>query len=492
MYRLVLYVLNILAIIALVFSLTGLLSINPLFLLLSYILFPLICVGINFIFAKLFSAVFNIESSIITGLILFLIFYPGTSLADFGLLFFASFIAMASKYVLAINKKHIFNPAAFAAALLYYTGIGGAVWWIGSDVFFPFMLIIGFLIVRKLRRFVMVGTFLFAATITFLLFGTIAGNTPFESLSSLYLSWPILFFATVMFTEPLTAPVTQKMRVVCALIVGVLFSFQVKLLFVSPTPETVLLIGNVFAFLVNPKVKAFLTLIEKRLIAKDTYEFVFSSPKRFLFTAGQYLEWTLPFYNMDSRGNRRYFTIASSPSESEIKLGVRFNTPSSSFKKKLLEMKTGDTIVGGQLAGDFVLPKDTSKKLVFIAGGIGVTPFRSIIECLIDTQEKRDVVLFYANKTEDEIAYKDIFEKASQSFGLKTVYLLSEEEHIPQNWNGEKGRVTEELIKKHVQDFTTRTFYLSGPNAMVDNYKKLLRVMGVSHTQIVTDYFPGF
>jgi ferredoxin-NADP reductase len=138
------------------------------------------------------------------------------------------------------------------------------------------------------------------------------------------------------------------------------------------------------------------------------------------------------------------------------------------------------------------LPEDKSKKLVFVAGGIGVTPFRSMIKYLIDKNEKRDIVFFYANKTEGEIAYKDIFDEAEQKLGVTIVYIISDEKNIPSSWKGEKGRITEVMLNKYVPDIAARTFYISGPNGMVENYKKLLARLKIKPTSIVTDYFPGF
>ena len=231
---------------------------------------------------------------------------------------------------------------------------------------------------------------------------------------------------------------------------------------------------------------------EKIEYGSDITHFIFESPRKFSFSPGQYLEWTLPAVSVDSRGNRRYFTIASSPTEDNISIGVKFANNGSSFKKTLDQVGGKNTIIVGQLSGDFVLPSDPSKKLVFIAGGIGITPFRSIIKYLIDTGEKRDVILFYANKIESEIAYKDVFDKGEKQFGLKTIYMLTEEEKIPKNWKGIVGRLDAKVIEREVPDWRDRTFYLSGPHGMVDAYKKVLKEMDVTSNKIITDYFPGY
>jgi ferredoxin-NADP reductase len=155
------------------------------------------------------------------------------------------------------------------------------------------------------------------------------------------------------------------------------------------------------------------------------------------------------------------------------------NKPPSSFKNKLSWMQMGDKIFAGQLAGDFTLPRDKAKKLVFMAGGIGVTPFRSMVKFLIDSGEKRDAVLLYAVKAEEEIAYRHLFIEAEAKIGLKTEYVVGK-------------FIDEGLVKDKIQDWQERIFYISGPDAMVRSYKKMLIKMGVSRLHIVTDYFPGF
>ena len=110
-------------------------------------------------------------------------------------------------------------------------------------------------------------------------------------------------------------------------------------------------------------------------------------------------------------------------------------------------------------AGNFTLPKDKAEKLVFIAGGIGITPYRSMIKFLIDTNSHRDIVLFYAVSTPSDFVYKELFDKAGKTIGLKTEYVV--------------GRIDEEIIKK-APDYKNRKFYLSGPQGMVNAYKILL------------------
>jgi len=138
------------------------------------------------------------------------------------------------------------------------------------------------------------------------------------------------------------------------------------------------------------------------------------------------------------------------------------------------------------------LPEDEKIKLVFIAGGIGITPFRSMIKYLLDKNIKREIILFYMNKTLSEIIYKDIFDRAESQLGIKVVYILTDRANLPKDWKGETGKVDEETIRRTVSDYRERKFYLSGPHEMIQSFEKILDRMGVKRKMIKTDYFPGY
>jgi ferredoxin-NADP reductase len=235
-----------------------------------------------------------------------------------------------------------------------------------------------------------------------------------------------------------------------------------------------------------------LTLKERTLIANDTYEFVFAEDKKLSYKAGQYMEWTFSYDHPDMRGNRRYFTLASSPTEDTLKLGLKFYPNPSGFKSHLLTLPIGEVIVAAQCAGEFIMPHDISKKLVFIAGGIGVTPFRSMIKYCADTGEKRDITMLYSNKTVEDIAYKNIFEEAREKIGIKTLYVVTETKDKTLGQDMYSGSITKEMIQKEIPDYRERAFYISGPHGMVVAFQKTLSEMGISNSQIKTDFFPGF
>lgn len=494
MYRLVLYYLIGLFVVASFFGFFGILPYSPLALCYSVVVLIVVSWLANWIFSSVFEAPTNVESVYITAFILTLIITPvaPSDIHALPFLIWVAVLAVASKFIIAIGKKHIFNPAAFAVALSAFTLGQSASWWVGGNVpMLIFVLFGGLLVVRKMRRTDLVLCFFVSALLSVAL-SVLPKGDPLVSIKMALLHAPIFFFAFVMLTEPLTTPPTRLLRFAYGVIVGLLFAPNIHLGSVYSTPELALLVGNVFAYLASPKEKYLLRFCEVVKIATDTYDYVFRSDRPAHFRPGQYLELTVGHPHPDSRGNRRYFTIASSPTESDIRFGAKFHPEGSSFKHALAALSPGDTIMAGQLSGDFTLPKNSKQKLVFVAGGIGVTPFRSMVKFLLDTNDRRTITLFYANKTVDQIAYKDVFDQAERALGMKTVYTLDDTANVPRGWNGRSGFITAAMIAEEVPDYRERIFYLSGPHGMVSAFEKTLGGMGVPWRNIKTDFFPGY
>src|SRR6266404_1797247 len=162
MYRLVLYYLLLLLGAAFIYCVLGILHFNPFLLVFSAVFLVAVCWTTNKLFAKIFGAPANVESAYISALILTLILTPAQSLTDVLFLFWAGVLAMASKYILAINKKHFFNPVAIAVTVTALAGVGSASWWVGTLCMLPFT-VLGLIIVRKIRRYDLVFYFFLAA-----------------------------------------------------------------------------------------------------------------------------------------------------------------------------------------------------------------------------------------------------------------------------------------------------------------------------------------
>lgn len=493
MYQLLRYYLAGLLIAAFGLGLTGALSYNPWAMLGCTLVALAACWIINKILAFIFNAPTSTDSSIITAFILALIITPSFDQMTIIFLLAASGLAMASKYVLTIRRKHIFNPAAIAVLL---TGLGAhqlASWWVGSAVMLPFVIIGGLLIVRKIRREKMAASFLLATTAATALFSFLSGSNVLLDLKQMLLSSAIFFLGFVMLTEPLTSPPTEGKQLWYGALVGVIMAPQVHIFSFYSSPELALIIGNVFAYIVSSKAKLFPVLKEKVKVAANTADFVFYPEKKFAYEPGQYMEWTLPHEKTDGRGNRRYFTLASSPTESDLRIGVKFYDKGSSYKEAMLDMDRHTPIVASQLAGDFTLPKDSSKKLAFIAGGIGITPFRSMAKYLTDTDDRRSVIMLYSARNRGDIAYAPIFEEARKRIGMKTVYVLTGETSNGSEPSVYKGiKISADMVKREIPDYIERTFYLSGTHEMVEAVHQMLTSLGVRRSHIKTDYFPGY
>ncbi|QQG43175.1 MAG: RnfABCDGE type electron transport complex subunit D [Candidatus Daviesbacteria bacterium] len=481
MYRLMMYVLSGLLFLATIFSFFQLLPFAPLPLIFTSIILSATAYLANEILAKIFQAPANFESIFITSLILSLIISPINSLNEVPILMLVAVLAASSKFILALHHKHIFNPAALAIVLVPLLTTFGPSWWVGEPVMLAPTLIGGFLIVRKIKRWDLVLSFL--AVFSLVTFGAsfLKGADYGQLIRGFSSSFLVLFFATVMLTEPQTTPPVKAWRILYGSLVGAILGSNFHLGPFYTTPELSLILGNIFSFLVSPKEKLILPLQEKIKYSPVLYDFVFKLDRPFNYLSGQFMEWTYALKKLDSRGNRRFFTLASSPTEETLRIGVRFSENGSAFKAQLLEMKKGEKIVASLLSGNFTLPSDLNQKLTFLAGGVGITPFRSMVKYLLDKQEKRDIILLYCVKTNADAIYLKLFNQA-KDLGVKTVVKETDK----------TGVVTKEVIASQIPDFKERLFYLSGPYGMVTSFKKVLSEMGIPASQIKTDYFPGY
>ena len=235
-------------------------------------------------------------------------------------------------------------------------------------------------------------------------------------------------------------------------------------------------------------------LVKKEQLTKTIWAFWFNGEQLPDWQAGQYMEWVLPHSNIDKRGTRRFFTIASSPTEKELMIATKVINPSSTFKVALRDINIGDPITAQDVNGDFILPKDRNAELVFIAGGIGITPFRSMLKWLLDTNQQQPITLLYANKTADEIAFKDFLDKTANFGWLKPIYFFSTKLSTYEvDSNGFRdGLIDENAIRKYVPDFQDKLFYVSGPEPVVEAMEKILKKIGIRGRQLKTDYFPGY
>lgn len=204
------------------------------------------------------------------------------------------------------------------------------------------------------------------------------------------------------------------------------------------------------------------------------------------YTAGQFIELTLNHDNPDDRGVKRWFTLSSSPTEPLLAITTK-QTPNtgSSFKQALFAAKPGDSVQISLPMGDFVLPLDKTQPLVFVAGGIGVTPFRSMVTSLIDQSETRSITMLYAAENPDAFVYLDTFKQ----YGVEPIHTVSKP---TTDWHEHTGHITADYILEQAPYTGTNAYFVSGPEPMVETITKSLQQSGVEAHHIVSDYFPNY
>jgi ferredoxin-NADP reductase len=284
-------------------------------------------------------------------------------------------------------------------------------------------------------------------------------------------------------------PTDMNYQLIYALLAGLLFTSQLRIGSVSTTPELVLIIANIFSFIVSPKQTLIMSLKSIQNVAPLTYKLSFSLDNNVSFHPGQYLTLTLDHPHSDIRGTRRTFSIASKPGVSKVSIAIKKPAIGrvSTFKKALLSLKEGDKITASSIAGTFTLPENVNQKLAFFAGGIGITPYLSMLESITSSEENRDSLLVYFVKDEAEICFKDTINQASKA-GVKFIPVFNE----PGRQGSLTGHLTSEDIKKAIPDCKERIFYISGPPGFVDAYKTVLIQANVPRRQIRTDHFAGY
>ncbi len=226
----------------------------------------------------------------------------------------------------------------------------------------------------------------------------------------------------------------------------------------------------------------YLTFIKKEKVAKDAYAFYFSSRGRpasgWDFLPGQYMHMYLPVINDDGRGDSRMLTIASSPFEKQYMVFIT-RIIQSAFKKTLLNLIPGTKVKFYGPSGGFVLNENETREQVFLAGGIGITPFLSMLSYIDQKKLTLKTTLIVSFSTVEDIIYKEELENLERrNPNIKVVYIV--------------GRISEDLIKKYVSNIKESLYYIVGPPKMVDAMYEIVEGMGVASKDILTENFVGY
>lgn len=224
-----------------------------------------------------------------------------------------------------------------------------------------------------------------------------------------------------------------------------------------------------------------LTFLGSEKREADVTTFRFKPKQPVTWQAGQFLHYTLPHDNPDERGIKRWFTIAAPPSGGEVRITTRIveGQQRSTFKEALHNLNPGDTVEAEQPEGDFVV-EDAERNMIWVAGGIGITPYYSILAEADAKGQQLKVHLLYANRTHD-IVFRDEFTKFQEkNSNLKIDYVIDPE------------KIDEDRLKQAIKAVDNPLVYVSGPEPMVEAMVAQLESLGLSKENIKGDYFPGY
>jgi ferredoxin-NADP reductase len=226
-------------------------------------------------------------------------------------------------------------------------------------------------------------------------------------------------------------------------------------------------------------------------LAGDVAVFRFEKPEGFGFIAGQWCFLSVPpSGHEDDRGLRRPLSIASSPTEKDLIFATKLS--GSAMKLTMAEMEPGSSVRLGQPMGNMVLPKETETPLVFLAGGIGITPFRSMCLYAADARTDHAVTLFYSSKTPEETPFLQDLQRVGDRHGrVSVVVTMTRAPEDPEAWSGLRGRLTADIVKARCPVWEKASYYIAGPPAMADAMKETLNSLGIPADRVKVELFSG-
>jgi ferredoxin-NADP reductase len=231
------------------------------------------------------------------------------------------------------------------------------------------------------------------------------------------------------------------------------------------------------------------TVAEKREVAKGTLFVRFAVEDYPDYRPGAYFWVELPDRGReDEKGLRRHISLATSPTERGV-VGLATRLRDSAFKRTLAELEVGDEVQVEEPKGSFLLPEDTSEEYVFVAGGIGITVFRSMLRFIADESLPYRVTLVYSNRDRESAAFLDELEEIERRVeGLKVILTMTDEP----GWTGETRHLDADVLDELVGGLEGKTFLVAGPPQMVEAVADSLQRAGVSEGRLLADKFSGY
>ncbi len=227
-------------------------------------------------------------------------------------------------------------------------------------------------------------------------------------------------------------------------------------------------------------------------VAEGTMAFHFERPAGFEFTAGQFLNVTLldpP--ETDDEGDDRTFTIASAPCEPDLMVATRMRD--TAFKRVLKTAPAGTPVEIVGPSGKMVLHGEAARPAVFLAGGIGITPFRSIIVQATRDRAPHRLFLFYSNRRPEDAAFLEelqALERGNPNY--RFIGTMTDMAKSQRPWRGETGYINQDMLARHLGNLNGPIYYIVGPPALVDAMRQMLTAAGAPGGDIRIEKFAGY
>jgi ferredoxin-NADP reductase len=233
-------------------------------------------------------------------------------------------------------------------------------------------------------------------------------------------------------------------------------------------------------------------LIGREEVAERTMAFRFARPDGFRFTAGQFMEVTLQSpKETDAGGNTRPFSITSPPYEEALTVATRIRD--SAFKRTLASMPTGTPVTLAGSFGDLVLHEDSTRPAVILTGGIGITPFRSIVLDAARRGLRHQITLFYSNRRPEDAAFLDELRALGSTHpAFRLIATMTQMDKSQRPWHGETGPIDWAMLVRHSAAMRTAIYYVAGPPRMVRGVQAMLDEAGVSKQNVRAEEFDGY
>jgi ferredoxin-NADP reductase len=230
----------------------------------------------------------------------------------------------------------------------------------------------------------------------------------------------------------------------------------------------------------------------QKSLCAGTTAFYFDKPDELQFQAGQFFNITLLSpEETDLEGNTRALSIASAPHERNLMVAMRFRT--TAFKRTLNSLPLGTELLLQGPYGSMTLPRNTTRPAVLLAGGIGITPFRSLVRSEAESLSARKIFLFYSVRVPEEAAFlEELREMEQYKMRYKFICTVTQPEKSRMAWRGETGRISIELLSKWIPDLSLPIYYIAGPPAMVTGVRRMLIGAGVAEEGIRAEEFYGY